>query len=631
MFTKGLRGRTCAREATVSEASGGRRDSGALKLPPPGAYTSAHTLFTELESPVDGGPPPVRLVKLSWLLDRADKLAQASTDEDRRALALPARQDLEADEGDEAFLSLDELKALPREEWQGEPKGKLAIFSASHAWLTPGHPDPEGEKLKALVAAIRSLSHSWLSHPLPAEAGVFIDWCSLHQSKALHGGRTPEQQAAFSHALSHMQVWYAHTLVTTFLLRGWPTVPRDPSTESVGYADRGWTTCELRWSSLAKQSSKHAWPPIIEVGSNRRGQAAVAFREPPLTPAAMARLVAAKRFTSQKADLPMVLLLNVLTIMSVLGDASELFYAGLEWSNAEVVSLAQALPMCSHLTELSLARNRIGAEGVRALTSAFPNVPNLQVLMLSDNRLGNDGVAAFAEGLRSGALRALRILYLEKNGIDEEGFVSLASALTASQQQEPPMCLSELYLNNNLGGDGGATALAGALQGIPGSKLTTLCLGGNGLADEAANAFAAAFKAGGLPSLETLNLIGNLIGSPGCSAIAGALADGGGPALTSLILDNNNMSLEDLTGAEALVKAVHARRNAEPGEATLAVNLTVELHGNNVKAIYGEWDEVEESCRSSRIIHHYGKVGTEDVVAKAFEELLNAVPGVAAA
>ena len=37
--------------------------------------------------------PPVKLLKWGWMETRADKLRSATTDEERRALALPRRQD----------------------------------------------------------------------------------------------------------------------------------------------------------------------------------------------------------------------------------------------------------------------------------------------------------------------------------------------------------------------------------------------------------------------------------------------------------------------------------------------------------------------------------------------------------
>ena len=59
------------------------------------------------------GVAPVRLLKLSWLEERAAKLRAAPSEAARRALALPRRQELEA-KHPEAFLSPAEMRALPK-------------------------------------------------------------------------------------------------------------------------------------------------------------------------------------------------------------------------------------------------------------------------------------------------------------------------------------------------------------------------------------------------------------------------------------------------------------------------------------------------------------------------------------
>ena len=97
--------------------------------------------------------PPVKLLKWGWMEKRADKLRSATTDEERRALALPRRQDLERDEPD-AFYSAEEVRQLET----NEPVtgiNQLSIVSVSHAWETSVHPDPRGANLLLLVDAIK--------------------------------------------------------------------------------------------------------------------------------------------------------------------------------------------------------------------------------------------------------------------------------------------------------------------------------------------------------------------------------------------------------------------------------------------------------------------------------------------
>ena len=62
---------------------------------------------------------------------RADQLRSATTDEERRALALPRRQDLERDEPD-AFYSAEEVRQLKTNYAPGGVR-QLSIVSVSHA------------------------------------------------------------------------------------------------------------------------------------------------------------------------------------------------------------------------------------------------------------------------------------------------------------------------------------------------------------------------------------------------------------------------------------------------------------------------------------------------------------------
>ena len=58
-------------------------------------YQLPSALFEQLEPTADGGLPPVKLMRMSWLLGRADALRAASTPAEREELKLPRRQVLE--------------------------------------------------------------------------------------------------------------------------------------------------------------------------------------------------------------------------------------------------------------------------------------------------------------------------------------------------------------------------------------------------------------------------------------------------------------------------------------------------------------------------------------------------------
>ena len=144
-------------------------------------YFKPEKMYSLMRRGSDGSPAPVQLLRLSWLLKQA-----------RRGAVLPRRQELP----EEAFLSEAEVRALPRGHagYDGETCGykglcnpvyetlhpiiccchcnmanccrvelmtdenradkPLRIISISHGWLTPEHPDPNGEQLARFAKQI---------------------------------------------------------------------------------------------------------------------------------------------------------------------------------------------------------------------------------------------------------------------------------------------------------------------------------------------------------------------------------------------------------------------------------------------------------------------------------------------
>ena len=122
---------------------------------PPGdgeIFFKPEKMYSLMRRGSDGSPAPVRLLRLSWLLKQA-----------RRGAVLPRRQELP----EEAFLSEAEVRALPRGH-MGEPfetcgcsmtddqraDKPLRIIAISYGWLTPEHPDPDGEQLRRFAQQI---------------------------------------------------------------------------------------------------------------------------------------------------------------------------------------------------------------------------------------------------------------------------------------------------------------------------------------------------------------------------------------------------------------------------------------------------------------------------------------------
>eukprot|EP00966_Prymnesium_polylepis_P194465 4508236-Prymnesium_polylepis.1 len=87
-----------------------------------------------------------------------------------------------------------------------------------------------------------------------------------------------------------------------------------------------------------------------------------------MAPAALARLVASKCFTSKNGDLPMVIELNTCTIISLFRDVG---YTDLGWRDAEVGQLCDVLPFCRSLSKLLLYGNKISDEGMQLLSTAL--------------------------------------------------------------------------------------------------------------------------------------------------------------------------------------------------------------------------------------------------------------------
>ena len=148
-------------------------------------------------------------------------------------------------------------------------------------------------------------------------------------------------------------------------------------------------------------SNGFCWPPIFDVVGSEP------YRRPaPLSPAAMARLVARKRFTSKKGDLPMVIALNTRTILSIFRDMKMVKYLGVGWGDDEAVQLAEVLPLCTSVTKLELQRNQISARGAKALAAAFAEgaMPKLEKLYLEGKLNGDEGAEGLLEAVVKGAM-----------------------------------------------------------------------------------------------------------------------------------------------------------------------------------------------------------------------------------
>lgn len=419
-----------------------------LNLRPLDFYTSPSTLFEALEAQVRG-IHPVRLLRADWVLQRAEQLSAAATTEERAALALPRRQELEMS-CPEAYYSMDALRSLPT---QGESQ-QLAICAVSHAWATADHPDPLGEQLCNLADVIRRAQAgllpsqqernttygNWRCAPLARDFGIFFDWASLCQ-KTADAPRTPDEVEAFSAALATMQLWYVHPRVSTIILSSPPRVGPDGGSPS--YLERGWPTVESAWASLCKwkttsgdpmlgakgEGGSGSWPPLLDAGS----ESGEARRLPPIHPERMADLLATKHFTSRKADLPLVLQLYRETAISVLGGIEKLRYTLSGWGPAEAIALSEVLPLCVQADVLILFENPIGDEGVAAICASLAAgaLPNLTALNFNATGIGDSGLASCANLIRGGGAPKLRRLHVRDHQGSKRAVDALVKVATA--------------------------------------------------------------------------------------------------------------------------------------------------------------------------------------------------------
>lgn len=158
------------------------------------------------------------------------------------------------------------------------------------------------------------------------------------------------------------------------------------------------------------------------------------------------------------------------------------------------------------LKVLNATRNRIGAEGARALGEASW-APTLERLTLDRNPIGDEGGAAFA-----GALEAIEWLHLGHSDVG----LRFAEALASSKARP-----KQLYLQDcPLGDEGVAALLSSPLL----ERCETLNLERCGISDEGARRLATAPT---LTRLDVLHLGGNPIGDGGARLLAARAQLGG--------------------------------------------------------------------------------------------------------
>ena len=153
---------------------------------------------------------------------------------------------------------------------------------------------------------------------------------------------------------------------------------------------RGWCFCESSVSNLVKDYDyvldlAKFDESVEDLGDVVEGCAAK--RAPPLAPPVFKEDLSTKTFTSPKADRETVGNLYEKEFDEKLGEATELYYIGLQWTDADVVKLCGAIATGKlvKLEFLNLRNNQIGAAGVAALAEVAGKLPRLEMLYLEYN------------------------------------------------------------------------------------------------------------------------------------------------------------------------------------------------------------------------------------------------------
>ena len=399
---------------------------------------TAEKLFAEVRK------GDVALVSGRWLLERAGyqmtdggryvKSATwwwtlAATQGSLRS-SLPNRQQLEA-EHPEALITVEALERNYRafcstveaavNGYDGRSASEdgvdaVPVISVSHCWESENEPDPHARTLATVAEALAQLWPDFTCWGFD-DVGVFFDWSSLYQDKPVP--RTGEEQASFERAIDNMSIWFAHRLVTVFLIADQQNLGDRPRTQ------RGWPFYEEAMARLLKDeprgtpyvrraaqsgleqhgaphptSSQAApplsewpqigvvWPKVSEISSSRQAVPTADGppwrRGPPFSAASFEAALAQKSFTN-KADPEKVKHLYRRTLHDGLGLAVQLSYPRAGWGNEQVAELAKALNevKCPHVKMLKLTFGQM--ESIDAIGEAIEGgaLPALEVLVLA--------------------------------------------------------------------------------------------------------------------------------------------------------------------------------------------------------------------------------------------------------
>ncbi|CAF3398155.1 unnamed protein product [Rotaria sp. Silwood1] len=125
--------------------------------------------------------------------------------------------------------------------------------------------------------------------------------------------------------------------------------------------------------------------------------------------------------------------------------------------NADISIVVNEIIIDKKFTELWLHGNEITSHGASILASGLINNSKLKSLDFSFNPISDLGVHSLSQALLPHQNSSLKILYLSKNNISNNGVIYLSEMLKINRT------LNELWLSNNDIGDEGVKLLANVL------------------------------------------------------------------------------------------------------------------------------------------------------------------------
>ena len=325
------------------------------------------------------------------------------------------------------------MRRLPQRSMEAHRKGKESAAAARAAAEAAGE-DQAAQEQAAKEAFDREDDRT------PEERETFKQVCGLcrrHRTSDHRCSHAFSQRAhapsarAASQGLLAVNLWYGHPL-TSVLLVDTP-LPEGEWTNLQPYGGRGWCRMEQRASAMVKNSvclislsaltgEEKRWIEVYEKGKGAR--------LPPMSPAAFAAMLEEGvasgeiKFTNS-GDVGLVCKIYERAFLTEMGDATELYYVGLQWDDAAGVGLCEAL----------------------RYAHAHGGLTKLKVLNLSGNKLGDGFVTSFVALLDEGGLAGVETLSLRDNAISEQGMQELAAAIARGGL---PSC-TDIVLGGNPG------------------------------------------------------------------------------------------------------------------------------------------------------------------------------------